>query len=105
MRRSLQSSRDKSRNGSILNPTHLQLTLAIEEYILGLDIAVGNTLGVEVRNSQQYLPEATFDFTRSHASLLDRRIEIATRAEFHNFAPVLIFVLNKIDGLDDVDVV
>jgi hypothetical protein len=35
---------------------------------------------------------------------LDSRIEITTWAEFHDLAPVLILVLNKIDGLDNVNV-
>jgi hypothetical protein len=91
-------------NRQTCHPTYLQLTLAIEEYILRLHVAVSNTLGVEVRNALQNLPEAALNFARGHAPSLDRCVEIATRTELHDLAPVLIFVLDKIDGLDDVDV-
>lgn len=36
---------------------------------------------------------------------LDRGVEVAARTEFHDFAPVHAFVLNEIDGLDDVGMV
>jgi len=65
---------------------------------------VSNTLGVEVRKTLQNLTEATLDFARGHAPFLNRRIEIATRTKLHDLAPVLIFVLDKVDGLDNVDV-
>ena len=65
---------------------------------------MSNTLRVEVRNTLQYLAEATLDFARRHVPFLDSRIQITTWAEFHNFAPVLVLVLNKIDGLDNVNV-
>jgi hypothetical protein len=59
---------------------------------------------MEVRHALQNLPEATLNFTRRHASFLDRSIEITTRAKFHDLTPVLILILNKIDSLDNVDV-
>jgi hypothetical protein len=63
-----------------------------------------NTLGMEVRKALQNLPEATLDFARGHVPFLNRRVEIATWTELHDLTPVLIFVLHKIDGLDNVDV-
>ena len=66
---------------------------------------MGNTLRVEVRNTMQYLAEATLDFARRHLPFLDRGIEITTWTELHDLAPVLIVVLYKIDGLDNVDMV
>lgn len=36
---------------------------------------------------------------------LDGGVEIATRTEFHDFTPVHSFILNEIDGLDDVGMV
>lgn len=65
MRRNLQSSWDKRVEVTQTTmKTDLQLSLPIEVYILRLDVAMGNTLRVEVRKTLQYLPEATLDFAR-----------------------------------------
>jgi len=66
---------------------------------------MGNTLTMQVRDSSQDLPEAAFYFTRRHAPLLYRSVEISTRAELHHFAPVLALILYEVDSLDDVNVV
>ena len=87
-----------------MSDTHLQMTFVIEEYILRFEVTVSNTLSMEVGNTLQDLPEATFDFARSHTPLLDRGVEVTTGAELHDLAPVLILVLDEIYGLDDVDV-
>jgi hypothetical protein len=65
---------------------------------------MSNPLRMEVGNSVQDLFEATFDFARRHTPPLDRGEEITTRAEFHDLAPVLIIILDKIYSLNDVDV-
>jgi hypothetical protein len=59
---------------------------------------------MEVRNSVQDLLEATFDFARRHRRPLDRGVEVTTGAEFHDLEPLLI-LLDKIYGLNDVDVI
>jgi hypothetical protein len=87
-----------------MSGTHLQVTLVIEEYILRFEVAVSNTLRMEVGNSLQDLLEATLDFARRHTPFLDRGVEVTTGAEFHDLAPVLVLVLNEIYGLNDVDV-
>lgn len=80
------------------------MTLVIEEYILGLEVAVSNPLRMEVGNSMQDLFEATFDFTRRHTPFLDRGVEVTTGAVFHDLAPVLTLILDEIYGLNNVDV-
>jgi len=80
------------------------VTLVIEEYILRFEVAVSNTLRMEIGNSLQDLLEATFDFARRHTPFLDRGVEVTTGAEFHDLTPVLILILDEIDGLNDVDV-
>jgi hypothetical protein len=87
-----------------MSDTHLQVTFVIEKYILRFEVTVSNTLSMEVGNALQDLLEATFDFARSHTPLLDRGVEVTTRAELHDLAPVLILVLDEIYGLNDVDV-
>jgi hypothetical protein len=59
---------------------------------------------VEVRKTLQNLTETTLDFARGHAPFLNCCIEIATRTKLHDLAPVLVFVLDKVNGLDNVDV-
>ena len=66
---------------------------------------MSNALAMEVRHPSQDLLEATLDFTWGHAALLDGRVKVSSWAEFHHFAPMLAFILNKINGLDDVDMV
>jgi hypothetical protein len=80
------------------------VTLVIEEYILRFEVAVSNTLRMEVGNSLQDLLEATLGFAWRHTPFLDRGVEVTTGTEFHDLAPVLIFILNEIYSLNDVDV-
>ena len=80
------------------------MATGIEEQILRLEIAVSYALLVQVLYTSQHLPETALDFTRRHCSVLDRGIKVSAGTEFHHFAPVLIFVVNKIHGLNDVGV-
>ena len=66
---------------------------------------MGNTLAMKIRNASQDLLEAALDFAGRHAAAFDRRIEISARTELHDLAPVLVLVLDEVDGLDDVHVV
>jgi hypothetical protein len=77
----------------------------IKEEILRLDVSVSDTLRVQVGDASENLFEAALDLTRTHATLLDGGVKISTRAILHHFAPVLSFILNKVDSLDNVDVV
>lgn len=79
------------------------MTLVIEEYILRFEVAVGNTLRMEVGNSLQDLFEATLGFAWRHTPFFDCGVEVATGAEFHDLTPVLVLILNEIYGLNDVD--
>lgn len=60
---------------------------------------------MQVRDPCQDLFETTLHFARRHAPLLDRSIQIATRTELHDLAPLFVFVLDQIDSFNDVDVV
>lgn len=80
------------------------MALRVEEQILRLDVTMGNTLAVKIVHAGQDLLEAALDLARRHAPSLDRCVEVSAWAELHDFAPVLILVLDEIDGLDDVDV-
>jgi len=84
--------------------TDLQMTLAVEEKIFRLNVAMSYTLAVQICNTAEDLLEAAFDLGARHSSLLDGSVQIATRAILHDFAPVLIFVLNEVHSLDDVHV-
>jgi hypothetical protein len=81
------------------------MTVLIEKEILGFNVSVGDTLGMQILDTLQDLFETTLDFTRAHAAALDRSVEIAARTVLHDFTPVLVLILDEIDGLDDVDVV
>jgi hypothetical protein len=62
-------------------------------------------LAMEVRHASQDLLEAALDFTWGHAASLDGRVKVSAGTEFHHFAPMLGLILNKINSLDNVDVV
>lgn len=81
------------------------MTLGVEEQILWLDVTVGDTLTVQIVNAEEDLLETTLDFARRHVALLDGSVEIPAGTELHDFAPVLLLVLDEVDGFDDVDVV
>ena len=78
------------------------MALSVEEEILRLDVAMGDALAVEVGDAGEHLPEAALDLWGGHAALLDDGVEIAAGAVLHDLAPVVAFVLDKIDGLDNV---
>ena len=66
---------------------------------------MSDALGVKICNAIEELLEAAFNLTSAHLTLFDGPIEIPTRAIFHNFTPMMLFVLDKVNRLDDVDVV
>lgn len=80
----------------------LQLATSIEKQVLRLDVSVGNTLRVKIFNAGKNLLEAALDLARRHASLLDGSVQVTARAILHDFAPMLILILHKVDGLNDV---
>lgn len=63
-----------------------------------------HTLTVEIVDAGEDLLEAALDFRGRHATSLDRGVQITARAKLHNFAPMRVLVLHKINRLDDVDV-
>jgi hypothetical protein len=81
------------------------VTLCVKEQVLWLDVTVSDALAVQVCDAVQNLLEAAFDFRRRHAAFLDRGVEVAAGTKLHHFAPVLVFILNEVNGLDNVDVV
>lgn len=84
---------------------YLEVALLVEKEVLGLEVSVGDALRVEVLDALEDLFEATLYLAGTHAAASDRRIEITTRTVLHDFAPVLILVLDKINSLDNVRVV
>lgn len=83
----------------------LEMPLRIEEEILRLEVSVSHALAVQIRHAAQYLPEATLDLARRHSALFDGSVQITTRTKLHYFTPVLALVLDKVDGLNNIDVV
>lgn len=77
----------------------------VEEYVLRLDVTVGNALRVEVGDAGEHLYKAALDLCWGHGALLDGSIEIAAGTILHDLAPIVIFVLNEVDGLDDIGMV
>jgi hypothetical protein len=51
------------------------------------------------------LLEAALDLAGRHTTFLYGSVQIASRAKFHDLTPLVILVLNKINGLDNVDMV
>lgn len=80
------------------------MTTGIKEEILRFDIAMSDTLSVQIRNTSDNLLETALDLGWTHTTLLDGSIQVTTRAELHYFAPVMIVVLNKIHSFDDINV-
>lgn len=64
-----------------------------------------NTHRVQILHAVQDLFERAFDLTDAHVALLDGSIEVSARTIFHDFAPMMLFVLNEIYRLDDVGMV
>lgn len=52
-----------------------------------------------------HLLERALDFTGAHTAPLDGSVKISTRTVFHDFTPLLVFILNEVDGFDDIGVV
>ena len=77
----------------------------VKEEVLRLDVAMGDTLTMQIGDAGQDLLEAALNLAWGHATALDRRIQVTAWAELHYFAPMLVLVLDKIDGLDDIDMV
>ena len=65
---------------------------------------MGHALAMEVGYPRQDLLETTLDLARGHPAALDGRIQVASRTELHDLAPVLVLVLDEVDRLDDVHV-
>ena len=80
------------------------MALHVEEQVLRLNVTVGYTLTMKVGDAGQDLLEAAFDLARRHATTFDSRVQVAAWAELHDLAPVLVLVLDEVDGLDDVHV-
>jgi hypothetical protein len=81
------------------------MPLGIKENVLRLDITMCDTLRVQIRNAGENLFETTLNLAWRHMSLLDGGVEISARTEFHDFAPVLVLILNEVDSLNNVNVV
>ena len=79
------------------------MALSIEEQVLRLDVAVRHTLAVQVVHASENLSEAALDLGWGHAAAFDSSVEIAARAELHDFAPMQVFVLYEVNCLHDVD--
>lgn len=60
---------------------------------------------MEVLDTLKNLFETTLDLARAHAAASDGSVEITTRTVLHDLAPVLVLILDEVDGLDDVRVV
>jgi len=73
--------------------------------ILWLDVSVGYALGMKIVDSGDKLPEATFGLACGHTTLLDCYIQVTAWTVFHHLAPALLVVLDKVDSLNNVDVV
>jgi hypothetical protein len=84
---------------------YLEVAMLVEEQVLGFDVSVGDTLGVEVFDALEDLLKATLDLAGAHAATFDRGVEVPARTVLHDLAPVLVLVFDQIHGLDNVDVV
>jgi hypothetical protein len=84
---------------------YLEVAMLVEEQVLGFDVSVGHTLGMQVLDTLKNLFKATLDLARAHAATFDRSVEISARTVLHDLTPVLILVFDQIYGLDNVDVV
>lgn len=83
--------------------TDLEVTTSVEEEVLWLDIAMGDTLRVEILDTDEKLLEATFAFAGAHLTLFDGSVEVSTGTVLHDFAPVVCLVLDEIHRLDDIN--
>ena len=81
------------------------MALHVEEEVLRLDVTMGNTLTVKICDTGEDLLEAALNLARRHPTALDGRIQVTTGAELHDLAPMLVLILDEVDGLDDIHVV
>lgn len=81
---------------------NLDVTFRIDQEILWFDIPVSYSHRVQVRDTGNDLFEVRVDLHWFEITFLDRSVKISSRTIFHNFAPMLLFVLNKIDSFDNV---
>lgn len=80
------------------------MAVHVKEQILRFYVTMGHALSMEIGDTGKDLLEATLDFAGGHAAALDSRVQVAAGAELHNLAPMLVLVLDEVDGLDDVHV-
>lgn len=83
----------------------LDVTLGVEHDVFRFDVAVSDAHRVQVSDARKDLLKVRVDLGRRHVALLDRCVQVAARTVLHHFAPVLMFVLNEVDRLDNVFVV
>ena len=83
---------------------HLEPAPEIKEQIFRLDIPMGDSFSVEVTQTSEELLEAAFHFGSAHATFANGSIQISTCAKLHDFAPGMVFVLQKVDRLDNIGV-
>ena len=81
---------------------NLDVTFRINQKVLRLDIPMSDSHRVQVRDTGDDLLEVGIDLHRFEVTLLDRCVKVSSRAVLHNFAPMLLFVLNEIDSFDNV---
>ena len=82
----------------------LQMTLVGDEQILQLDVAMGDTMRVEVGHASKQLLEETQSIRLLHVSLLDQREQLSLLAVGHDVIPSSS-VGAETDRLDDVGVI
>lgn len=95
------------------------MTFGIEEQIFRFNIPVSDTLTMEIGDSMKYLLETALGLAGAHASvkgisrrsmkmkkmhspLLDCSVQISSWTKLHDFTPMLILILDQINGLDDI---
>lgn len=92
----------QSKDGRRAKVSDFDLTSGVEKQILRFDIAMSDTLTVEVTDAVENLLKRALDLCSRHASLANRIVQISTGTIFHDFAPFPLLVLHEIDRLDDV---
>lgn len=80
----------------------LDSSSSVEQKVLGLDVSMSDSGRMKVGDSVEDLFEVALDLLGRHRSLLDGGVEISSWTVLHDLAPVLSFVLDEIDGFDDV---
>lgn len=57
------------------------------------------------RNTLQAFFHSHNPFNDTNSPFLDSSVQVSTRAELHHFTPMLVLILDEIDGLDDIGMV